>query len=366
MRLFRLLLLVSFSVIISVSADAQLNRRKIKKNNKSMSKYHGRRNTFTKEKKYSYLAFSVNAMNYLGDIAPKASWGSTKVGFTRPGFSGSYGYRFGPRYTLQGSLSYGRLQSDDFKVADPNGDDSKYRYIRNAHFKNDIWELSAIAIFDLYKNNGSYLSRVEFTPFIFIGGSFYHHNPKARVPDEYILPADPGAHYAFENAGDWVELQPLGTEGQNASLLETDANYGSNPYKLWQFAIPVGLGIRYRLNDALDISADISFRILFTDYIDDVSKNYVDLDVLDSDLARALSNRTRDALSATGDPRDISGWNTTIITGRNGTDYEVINGFGHEHPSNKRGGSAVNDMFYVTSIRVAYIIGGRFRRAKFR
>lgn len=331
-----------------------------------MSKFRGKKNTFTKQKQYSYFGVSANAMTYLGDIAPKATWGSTKLGFTRPGISAVYGYRFGPRYTAQASLSYGRLQSDDFKVADPAGEDSKYRYVRNAHFKNDILEFSAIAIFDLYKNSGTYLSRVEWTPYAFIGGSFYHHNPKARVPDEYVLPADPGARYAFENAGDWVALQPLGTEGQFANLAETDANYGLEPYKLWQFAIPVGIGIRYRLNDALDVSADISFRILFTDYIDDVSKNYVDLGVLDSDLARAMSNKSRDALSATGDTRDISEWGTEIYTGMDGVQYEIISGFGREHYSNNRGGSGVNDMYYVTSLRIAYIIGGRFKRAKFR
>jgi hypothetical protein len=307
-------------------------------------------------------------MSYLGDIAPKAKWGSTKIGFTRPGFSATLGRRFGPRYTVRGSLSWGRLQSDDFKVADPTGDNSKFRYIRNASFRNDIIELSAVAVIDLFRNDGSYLSRPVLAPYLLAGIAVYHHNPKAKVPDQYVLRANT-TPIDFPNAGEWIALQPLGTEGQNATLEPTDANFGNKPYSLWQISIPIGIGIRYRLVDALDLSLDISLRWLFTDYIDDVSKSYVDLGVLDSDLARAMSNKSRDTFSSTGEARDISGWNTNTYIGRDGIEYEVINGFGQEGlPGfpNVRGGGSINDIYYVTSFRISYIVGGKFRRAKFR
>ncbi|RLD25010.1 MAG: hypothetical protein DRI71_00900 [Bacteroidetes bacterium] len=368
MRIIKVLVLFLITAVLIAPASAQMNRKKIKKNNRAMSKFHGKKNTFTKQKKYGTLGFSINSMSYLGDIAPKAKWGSTKVGFTRPGLTLSYGHRVGPRITLLGGLSYGRLQSDDFEVADPTGDDSKYRYVRNTSFRNDIIELSAVTMIDLFKNEGSYLSRPTLAPYLLVGVAGFYHNPKAKIPNEYVLVAN-SAPVAFPNAGEWTALQPLGTEGQNADLLDTDANFGSKPYSLWQISIPIGLGIRYRLADALDLSLDFSVRILFTDYIDDVSKSYVDLDVLDSDLARAMSNRSRDALSANGDTRDISGWTTNTYTGRNGTTYEVISGFGQEGAlgiPNARGGSAVNDTFYVTSIKIAYILGAKFRRAKFR
>jgi len=365
MRIIKYLLVVFLAGVMLSPTHAQLNRRKIKKNNKAMRKFHGNKNTFTKEKKYSYLAFSINTMNYLGEIAPKSQWGSTKIGNTRPGFSLTYGHRFGPRYSVRGSFSYGRLLGDDNKVADPNGANSKYRWIRNSSFRNDIMELSAVAVIDWFKNEGSYLSRVNLTPYFLAGIAVFHHNPKAKVPSEYVLPANT-APTAFTNAGEWVALQPLGTEGQHAELLESDANYGIKPYSLWQISIPIGIGARYRLADALDISVDISVRWLFTDYIDDISRNYVDLGVLDSDLARAMSNRSRDPLSASGDARDLSGWNTITYTGRDGIDYEVINGFGEEGPTYNRGGSSINDIYFVTSFRIAYVLGGKFRRAKFR
>ncbi len=367
MRFIKLVFVFFLSGVLLTSANAQLSRKKIKKNNKAMSKFHGRKNTFTKQKKYGYLAFSVNTMNYLGEIAPKSTWGSTKLSKTRPGFSLSYGYRFGPRYTVRGSLSYGRLQSDDFDVADPNGENSKFRYIRNASFRNDILELSAVAIIDLFKNDGAYLSRVPITPYVLAGLAVFHHNPKAQVPSAYVLPANT-TPTAFANAGEWVALQPLGTEGQNANLDPTtpaDANFGIKPYSLWQLAIPFGIGGRYRFADAIDFSVDISARFLFTDYIDDVSRNYVDLGVLDSDLARAMSNRSRDPLSASGEAR-VNSSTTTTYVGSDGVVYEIIRGFGEEGPTYNRGGSSFNDIYFVTSFRIAYIIGAKFRRAKFR
>ena len=366
MRILKLLVVLFVALACALPANAQLSRKKIKKNNKAMSRYKGSKNGFSKQKRYYSLGFSVNSLSYLGDIAPKARWGSTKLGFMRPGFSVNLDHRFGPRYTLRAALSYGRLQSDDFIVADPNDSDDRFRYLRNASFRNDILDLSVMAVVDLFKNDGSYLSRVPLTPYIQAGASVFHHNPKAKVPQSYVLPADQSTHFEFPNAGEWVALQPLGTEGQNADLQPTDANFGNKPYSLWQFAIPIGLGVRYRLADALDISLDFTFKWLFTDYIDDVSQNYVDLGVLDSDLARAMSNRSRDPLSANGDPRDLSSWTTTTYTGVDGVEYEIVRGFGEEGAGYNRGGASINDVYYVTSFRIAYVIGGKFRRAKFR
>jgi len=352
-------------LVLLTPSEAQLSRRKIKKNNKRISKFHGLKNTFSKYKRYNSLEFSINTLNYLGDIAPKSTWGSTPLRYTRPGFTASFSHRFGPRYTFRTGLSYGRLQSDDFEIADPNGENSKYRYVRNASFRNDLWELQAVAIIDLFRNDGSALNRVDLTPYFLAGLAVFHHNPKAKVPDEMVLRAD-GTGVPLAEAGEWIALQPLGTEGQYADLDPTDANYGIKPYSLWQLAIPIGIGARYRLADAIDISVDFTFKWLFTDYIDDVSQNYVDLGVLDSDLARAMSNRSRDPLSAKGSTRDISGWATQVYTGRDGVDYEVIRGFGEEYPDNMRGGSSVNDVYFVTSFRIAYVIGAKWRRAKFR
>jgi hypothetical protein len=138
-------------------------------------------------------------------------------------------------------------------------------------------------------------------------------------------------------------------------------------------AIPFGIGVRYRVNQVLDASFQIGVRYIFFDYIDDVSGNYVDLGAFGSDeLARELSDRSRELTSARkNEARNFSiidqyTGNQTYI-GSDGNTYDVYAGYGSDtHPSNIRGNVSDNDLFVYTQIRIAYIIGGSFTRAKYR
>jgi hypothetical protein len=94
--------------------------------------------------------------------------------------------------------------------------------------------------------------------------------------------------------GQWVNLHEAALKDNMLTcnvLMQTTA---SKPYNLFQVAIPFGLGVRFKLNEAVDFSADPGFRYLFTDYIDDVSRNYVDSGMFESQLARALSHRSKE------------------------------------------------------------------------
>lgn len=107
----------------------------------------------------------------------------------------------------------------------------------------------------------------------------------------------------------------------------------------------------------MDIAAEIGFRYTFTDYLDDVSKNYVDLNKLDSDLARAMSYRTNEVR---GTPPPV---------GSGGDDsggYTVWPGYGSEGKYNMRGNKNNRDIYMVTTFRLTYILGKTFHRAKFR
>ena len=361
------LYILLFSAIILLGsyheADSQrLNRRAIKRKNKRISNFRGRKTGVFKNKRYNYIAFSLNAFNYFGDLAPLSRRASTDISFTRPGVGVLFGHRFGPRYTLRGSFTYGTIRGDDFVSADPNDIDGQFRYLRNLQFRNRIKELTVTAMFDLFKNESSYISRVQFTPYLFVGGTLFLHNPQAFVPADSGLP----------EADSWVDLEPLGTEGQHATLLETDANFGIEPYKLLQVAIPFGIGVRYRLNQILDLSFETGIRFTWTDYLDDVSRSYVDPGVFqgsDADLARFLADRSREVNAAvSGDTREVLPEITApiTITGRDGQTYERIRGYGFEGVDQFRGNSNDNDLYFVTSIKVAYILGSSLGRAKFR
>jgi hypothetical protein len=366
LKFFRFFGVILLCISILAVSDVQAQRKSkayLKKKNKKIGSYKGGSIHFDKNKRYISLGFSIDALNYYGDIAPTSGFASTDISFTRPAFTIFGSYRYTPNLTLRGSLSWGRLQSDDYNVSDPYDADDKFRYIRNLSFRNNITELSAIAVWDFFPNHGTFLNRVNFTPYAFAGVGMFYHNPKAKAPaqDKNGVPLD--------EAGQWIALRPLGTEGQ------TSQYYDLKQYSLIQPSIPFGLGFRAKLQKRLDFEFEIGYRFLFTDYIDDVSGMYVDLGALDSDLARAMSDRSREPISATtSDPRNLEeigpvkeALNLIHYTSEyNGEEYYVFNGFGQQNPEYNRGLSSDKDIYIVTSFKISYIISGSFKRAKFR
>lgn len=359
---------VGMIVLLLFSAEesySQMNRKAIRKNNRRVSTFRGKKFHFGKEKVYNALGISLNALNYYGDLAPKPSRLSTDISFTRPAFGLSFSHRFGPRYTVTGSFIYGTLRGGDAESADKSDlKNGSFRYNRNLSFRNRVKELSVAAVFDLFENQATYISRVKWTPYAFLGLAVFHHNPQAFAPQTGVN------GQPLNGGGQWVNLKPLGTEGQYADLRETDANYGIKPYKLIQPAIPFGIGARFRINEVMDLSAELAFRYLFTDYVDDVSQSYVDLGVFGSnELAKALSYRTYelDEFRPTADNPRLK----PPYTGRDNQLYYVLAGYGEEFKgingdTNKRGNSGDKDIYMVTTFRLTYILGKTFHRAKFR
>ena len=357
-------LVVIFAVALSFStADAQLNRRQVKKNNKRMQNFRGKKNIFGKGRIYNDAGISLNALNYFGDLAPLSSRFSTDWSLTSPSVGVSFGHRFGPFYTLRTSFLYGTLKGNDFESADPYGEQARFRYVRNLSFRNRIKELAITGVFDLYKNENTYISRVQWTPYAYAGVAVFHHNPQARVSEASTLP----------EAGQWVDLQPLGTEGQYLDLPDTIPNYGLKPYKRVQISIPFGIGIRYKVNDLVDLSIETGTRWLFTDYIDDVSSNYINVDRWpDGSLVRELSDRSQEEFDAISNaPRDMEAVAATAgglveLPRGSGSGVYTYGGYGREFIYNTRGHSNNNDMVIVTTIRVTYILASRYKKAKFR
>lgn len=330
---------------------AQFKTKGIKSGNRRIAGYRGVKSKFGKEKIYNSVGISLNALNYYGDLSPSPSSFSTDLAYTKPAFGLSYTHRFGPRYALMGQYLYGSIKGADSESADPTDlSNGIYRYKRNLSFQNQIHEFSVVGIFDLFENQQTYMSRAKWTPYAYVGIALFFHNPQAKAPATDLQ------GNALPDGGNLVDLQPLGTEGQNGALQPTDVNYGIAPYSLVQMAIPFGLGARFRLNDVLDLSADVGFRYTFTDYLDDVSANYVDLTRLSGNpLAQAMSYRTNEIPGYPMNPQP---------SGIPGVNVEA--GYGSEFPDNKRGGKKSNDIYMVTSIRLTYILKAHFHQAKFR
>ncbi|MEO7992570.1 MAG: DUF6089 family protein [Chryseolinea sp.] len=343
------LLLLFLILVVVFESSGQMNRRAIKRNNKRISSFTGQRTSFTK--RYNFIGLSVNSMNYFGDLAPLSKRLSTDISFTKPAFGFSIARRFGPRYTLQAQFLYGTLSGSDTDSADPSKSKDRPRYLRNLSFRNHVKEISVVAYYDLFENLFTYSKRPVWAPYAYLGVALILHNPKAQAPKTDL------AGNVLPEAGDWISLRSLGTEGQYSKLDPADANYGIKPYSLLVVAIPFGVGSRFKLTELLDLWVEIGARYTFTDYLDDVSKSYVDLGTLNSPLAKAMSYRTSE-LGPLSDP--------LTYQGRDELYYTVQDGYGHERQDNIRGNKSANDMYMVTSLRLTCIIPHSFQRPKHR
>ncbi len=279
----------------------------------------------------------LNAMNYSGDIP-------TGVMLTGPGISAFIARKLGPKTHLQLSAAWGRIQGDD-GITEP----STGTYARNFHFRNDIKELALNAQWDLANSYGKYFRRKGFTPYLYGGIAVFHHNPQAKIP---------------ESLGDsWVSLQPLGTEGQGRP------GY-AQPYSKMQFAIPLGIGLKFKLDERWDMGVETGIRFTFFDYLDDVSGQYPDMSDLGSPLTVALSNRSLEVSNArTSEARDFE-----AITARFGAPESYLGFDGQVYsnvPSFRRGGSTrgnprSSDMYFISGIRMSYIINVGLKCPQFR
>lgn len=197
----------------------------------------------------------VGLSQYYGDINPDLN-----LNAPRPSLGFRARYNFNERVSWRGGLGFGRLSGDDSKS------DNNFQLARNLNFSSNIYDLHTGIEFNFFKyTHGS--SDEWYTPYLFAGISALRFNPTTTLD------------------GEKHELQPLGTEGQ-ASGSEYGKISGS---------FIIGGGFKYDINYEWSVNIEFSYRNLWTDYIDDVSTIYPDLNTLESQrgaIAAALSDRS--------------------------------------------------------------------------
>jgi hypothetical protein len=248
----------------------------------------------TAQKKTTSLDFGpyIGGSNYMGELTKgnMPLWNKTKVA---GGLICRYNY--GPYLTFKGTALYGQIEGSD-----KNFSDDPYRKRRNLSFKSDIVEFSIQGEWNIlgYENTRT---SYAWTPYLFGGLSVFRFNPKAQF--NYVQ----GLHDATLQAqnGDWIELQPLGTEGQ-----ETTKFNDKRRYALTQVSIPFGAGAKWQLNDHWAIGLDFGLRKTFTDYLDDVSSVYVDNIIVggaSGPMAVAMKDRSQEVGETPFENNDLRG-----------------------------------------------------------
>lgn len=196
---------------------------------------------------------------YIGDLNPYKHFYNTK-------FSGSFFYRDqiakSDRLTFRLQIGFGKVEA--FDSESPLQDQVN----RNLSFQSKILEVGPmIEIHFLPYEIGS--DQRPFTPYLFGGITYFKMNPMGQ------------------NGDTWVELQSLGTEGQGTSATN------KKNYKLNQVSLPIGIGLKFNMTPRWAFGLEYGIRKTFTDYLDDVSGDYVHPSIL-SETNGALSAQMAD------------------------------------------------------------------------
>lgn len=199
---------------------------------------------------HTEILLAGGGMTYIGDLNEQSVFGDLHG-------AGSVGFRtrIDSRWSVRATASFGQVSA----LKDCNEQ-------RNLSFKSDVGEGSLAVEFD-FRPYGPGATESFWTPYLFGGVAVFHFNPMALA----IMP---------DGSEQWVDLQPLRTEGQGTSKYPD-----RRPYSLTQMSFPFGMGVRMRLGRHVSLTAEYGFRKTWTDYLDDVSTTYVGSDLLRNDVA---------------------------------------------------------------------------------
>ena len=234
---------------------------------------------------------------YSGELVDKPFPGHKQ---TKKAFGFSVNYEISDHLLLRGGMTFAKVAG-----ADSLSNSSSLK-LRNLSFQSGINEFSLLTeyyLFSLYETN--------YSPYVFAGLAIYHFDP-----------------YANDLNGNKIFLQPLSSEGQGVNGYPIQ-----RPYSLTQFAIPFGGGIKFALSDDWHVGIEFGMRKLFTDFLDDVSTNYADM----NDLLNARGQIAVD-MAYRGD--------------------EVANG-NPSYPAKgfQRGNSKSKDWYYLAGVHLTFRLG---------
>lgn len=188
------------------------------------------------------FGIAVGAAHYFGDLNTRA-----KLNRPKPAASLFFRKNFGNYVALRVAGSFAQLGYSDIYNTH-----NEYMRRRNLSFNTSVWELALQGDFNFYRflpgDPG-----LNFTPYITVGAGIFNYDPYAYLGGEKYF------------------LRPLGTEGQGSPLYPDRKQYNS-----MAVSVPFGVGVKYSINDRINLGFEVVHRFTNTDYLDDVSKTFVE------------------------------------------------------------------------------------------
>jgi hypothetical protein len=242
------------------------------------------------------FGFGIGAGHYFGDL-------NTRARLNRAKLAGTIFFRknLGNYIAARISATFAQIgYSDQYNTH------NTYMYSRNLSFNSKVWELTLQGDFNFFRFMPGE-PEYSFTPYITLGAGIFSFDPYAYLK------------------GEKIPLRPLGTEGQGSSLYPDRKQYSS-----MAICIPFGAGIKYSFNEKVNIGFEVLHRFTNTDYLDDISKTYVDPAVFPLNP-------------------DVSISNAQLLSDRS---YELGEPIGI--PNRQRGNSKQKDQFVTAMIHLTF------------
>lgn len=205
------------------------------------------------------IGLTVGVSNYWGDLQPKLF---PSYGY-QPMAGIVYKYFMSPHLGFRVSATYTNLSAADSLSNIP------IDKARNLSFSTHLFEFHGGMELNFWPIE---VMRCKVTPYLFGGIAAFYFDP-----------------YAIDPEGDKVFLRPLSTEGEGLPMYPE-----RKQYSLVNVAFPFGGGFKFFIGKTIMLTTEIGFRYTNTDYLDDVSKSYVNLDTLQAykgKIAKQMSYR---------------------------------------------------------------------------
>ena len=275
---------------------------------------------------YFEAGFTAGPMVFMGDLGGHFGRGTTfikdyNMKATKLSFGAFIAAHPSELVGFRLAINYGQIEGYDSYIT-PKGGYETARHDRNLDFRSTITEaFLAMEVYPtvlLEDDPTSVFGRLR--PYGVIGVGVFHFNPQGT--------------YADPNTGTetWVYLQQLHTEGQGFPEYPTRKNYA-----LTQLNIPMGVGVKYYLNENVNLSFEIIHRKTFTDYIDDVSTTYVDPSLFYKYLSPSQAMIADNIYNKSPKRGTIPG-----------QDYS---------PGAQRGDASQNDGYFTASFKIGFRLG---------
>ncbi len=208
------------------------------------------------------LGIQAGACNYWGDLAPKLvmkeTHGTGGV-FIRLNFNHSWAWK------------------TEFNSYVVSGSDKNFSFNseRNLSFTSGIQEFATVFEFN-YLKYGPHVLHKKFTSYVYLGIGGFMFNPQTVLN------------------GKTYDLRDYQTEG----VL----------YKKFSMAIPFGIGLKYMVSKKIALECQLGFRKTYTDYLDDVSGVYPNIQKRFSDGGMVSATLTDRSIEKYGVPINKDGY----------------------------------------------------------